>query len=306
MSFSATDLQALHRLVATRAGAAPPDAPDRTRWNSLLGTVERELRATKARRENTEETVEAPGASGGLAPTDIGELVFAIDIPLQIDVPRKSPRILWTVGAEKPQAVRGALATKLLGKDKKKHRTALKSWKALPAGATVPFAGGNISADWTPVALNLAPTMNAYRSMQTFSKQNARKEVAKRIADERKRWPSSAWGGRHEKVKHGNKERLSPVGGERRLVRVTRFSARRPDDLGVDVIGGKLPLDQVVIAGILGDDSDAWCAREGHWAPAKTGEGFLRIEVYRLLGEQGVPRPAAARKRSAKAATDST
>ena len=307
MSLTTTHLHALRALVSARVGAAPVDAPDRSQWDGLLGAVDGELREVQSRRTGKKKATAsgdgvAPAGNGGLTEADIGERVFVLDLPLQIEKPRKKPRILWAAPGEKPQPIRGRLASKLFG-SAAKAKVAVKSWASLPAGATVPFKGGEIVADFTPVALVLAPTMNALRGMPTFSKQNARKEIAKRISEERARWPKAPWGGQHERVKHGTRERLSPVGGRRRFVRVTRFSARRPDDLGPDVIGAKLLLDQIVEAGILGDDSAAWCEREGRWEAAKTGAGFLRLEVHELHGEHGVPRPAAARKKKRPNAT---
>lgn len=288
MSFSAVQLKALGLLVEARLAGVAAESPERPKWEGLLAAVRRERPAN--------DTTATPAGEGtGAAPPKLGELVFAIDLPLQVEKPRAKPRLLFAKPGGDPQPIKGKLATKLFG-DAKKARAAMKSWAALPAGVAVPFGGGQITSDWTPIVLVLAPTMNALRGMPTFSKQNARKVIATHIADARKQWPKAAWGGRREAVKHGNTTRVSPVGGERRFVRVTRFSSRRPDDLSPDVIGAKLALDQLVAAGILGDDSDAWCAREGRWEAAPTGQGRLRIEVFTLTGEDAVPRAKGRKK----------
>jgi hypothetical protein len=301
MTLSAKHLTAICRLVTARIGAGGETDPQRAAWQELLEAVEKE----RAGRPPANDTALPPPGAAAPAPApepiELGERGFALDLPLQIEVLRQKPRILYAVPGEKPQAIRGKLATKLFG-SAKKARAAVKSWTSLPAGVAVPFAKGEITTDWAPIVLNLAPTMNVLRGMPVFSKQKARKAIGERIAAERVRWPKSAWSGRREKVRHGTSARVSPVGGERRLVRVTRFSSRRPDDVSPDVIGAKLAIDRLVEAGILGDDSDAWCAREGRWKPARTGEGFLRIEVYELLGEAGEPRAAAARTRPKRTA----
>lgn len=247
MTFSAKHLTAIHRLVAARVAAGGQTAD----WQELLAAVEAERIGRVAN------DTAAPLAAGA---NDLGELVFAIDLPLQVEKPRTKPRILKGK----------ALA------------------KALKEGAS--------PIDWSPVVTILCPTMNTHKGMRTFARQVARKELDQRIAAERLRWPRSPWGG--VRVGQTKKKRGTPVGGRRRFVRVTRFSSRRPDELAVDVLGGKLPVDRLVEAGVLGDDNDAWCAREGRWEQAKTGEGFLRVEVFELEGEAGVPRAGASKKRA--------
>lgn len=276
---------ALELLVSARVAAGGERDPRRAEWLGLLDAVR------KARAAN--DTTPVP-----LVETPLGPLVFAISLPLQVEKPRKKPRILFAAPGQEPAAIRGKLATKLFG-SAKAAKAALRSWEALPAGASVSFKGGQITADWSPVVIQLAPTMNTLRGMPVFSKQNARKIIAERIAAERARWPDAHWGGQREAVQRGKSTRMSPVGGKRRYVRVTRFSSRRPDDLGPDAMGAKLALDQIVQAGILGDDSDAWCERKGQWEPANPKEGMLVLEVFELVGESGVPRPASARKKPA-------
>lgn len=68
----------------------------------------------------------------------------------------------------------------------------------------------------------------------------------------------------------------------RRLVRCTRHSSAAPDEIGVDIIGGKLPLDRLVQANVLRDDNAKWCAREASWLKAPPKKGLVVIEVYDL------------------------
>lgn len=271
MTLSATHLTALRRLVSARVAAGGESDPQCSKWRGLLAAVDAELVGVPAANDTTAPAVPAAPA--------LGDLVFAIDLPLQVEKPRQKPRLLFSKPGEKPRTLKGQELKKALA------------------------AGHKPTADWTPITTILCPTLNVYKSMRTFAKQKVRKVLAERIVAERLRWPNHPWGGRRELVKRGASTRMSPVGGRRRFVRVTRHSSRRPDDMSPDVLGGKMPLDQLVDAGILGDDSDAWCAREGRWEAAKTGEGYLRIEVFELAGEAGVPRTPAQRKRAARGAT---
>jgi hypothetical protein len=286
MTLSSQHLAAIERMVSASVAARGPADPATPRLQELLDAVRKEQAPANdtITPDVTEELVR------------LGPLVFQIDLPLQVEKARTKPRLLWAKPGVAPKPITGKLATKLFG-DAKRARAALRSWVSLPAGARVPFGGGEITADWTPYTIVVCPTLNAYKSMRTFARQNARKLIAERIAAERRRWPDHRWGGAHELVPHGKEQRRSPVGGHRRFVRVTRHSSRRPDELACDVLGGKIPLDGLVEAGILGDDSDAWCEREGRWEAAKTGEGFLRIEVYALTGDAAVPRPVRRRTR---------
>lgn len=297
MTFSPVHLTAIDLLVEARLSTVPATSPDRPKWEGLRAQVRAELATAKPANDTSQEEALAP-APAPPTPLALGELVFSIDLPLQIEKVRTRPRLLLTRPGEKPKTLTAALLTKLAGGDKKRAKLLRQGWSKLPAGAgDVAFAGGQVSADWSPIIVVVCPTLNVFKSLRTFAKQNARQEIAERIARERLRWPRAAWGGQREQVQRGSTSRLSPVGGARRFVRVTRCSSRRPDDLSPDVIGGKIALDQLVEAGLLGDDSDVWCAREARWEPAKTGEGHVRIEVFELEGEAGVPRTPKPKKR---------
>lgn len=75
---------------------------------------------------------------------------------------------------------------------------------------------------------------------------------------------------------------ISRSGGRRRVVVVTRASRSRPDELSVDIIGGKIPIDRLVVAGVLRGDTDEWLARYPMWKSAKAGEGSVTIDVYEI------------------------
>ena len=139
--------------------------------------------------------------------------------------------------------------------------------------------------------LRLAPRMNelaprgASPAMMRKKKQ-IQAELDSLIFVARTRHPD--WSARFEtkgvirKTKKGPRPGVMRVGGRRRLVRVTRHSARRPDELSVDVIGGKLPIDRLVAAGILVNDNHGWLERLADWRPAHGEAQRVIVEVFEL------------------------
>ncbi len=115
--------------------------------------------------------------------------------------------------------------------------------------------------------LPLAPTLNTYAGMKGWARGKMRKQVDDYVL----RLP---WGN-------------AQAEGERRLVVVTRHSSREPDEVSCDVIGGKIALDRLVIAGILAGDSRKWIDREAHWVQCKPGFGKLVVEVYEAAESRG-------------------
>jgi hypothetical protein len=122
------------------------------------------------------------------------------------------------------------------------------------------------SAPLKAYKLALAPTLNAYGSMKPWMQAQLRKELDLRLLAEVAKWPAC---------------RLL---GERRprAVRVTRYSSVTPDEIGVDVLGGKVPVDRLVRAGILAGDTGALLQREARWEKAPPGGGHLLVEVFDL------------------------
>lgn len=118
-----------------------------------------------------------------------------------------------------------------------------------------------------PVTRHLAPTLNAYGSMKPWQRAILYKALDARIMAELHRWPLA----------------IQRAVRLRRAAVVTRFSSRRPDEIGVDVLGGKVPIDRLVQAGILRGDSAKDLDREAHWQPAKPGQGSLLITVHDLV-----------------------
>jgi hypothetical protein len=131
--------------------------------------------------------------------------------------------------------------------------------------------------------LDLAPTMNVYASMLPWQRARAREAIMTVLSYAARTSPGCLLGiVRGPAKKRG---RLGAVvdGGHsrRRHVVVTRYSSRRPDEVSCDTVGGKLPIDCLVRAGVLRDDSAKWCTREARWERVPRGAaGFVEIEVY--------------------------
>lgn len=159
-----------------------------------------------------------------------------------------------------------------------------------------------------------APTMNEYNALDPWRKEALRKAYDAEIETRKKEWPAWWCGctdtmverpdkkttcrkckgtGKNKKAKAchdcdglGKKE-APPLahreGGRRRVVVVTRVSSVRPDELSLDAhLGGKIPLDRLVQAGVLRGDSDKWLARYGIWQQAVPGEGYVLVDVYEI------------------------
>ena len=129
--------------------------------------------------------------------------------------------------------------------------------------------------------LALAPTMNVYASAESWKRAIWRKNVDAQILlalrnirpMAKVRYPA-----RHKEINeamHG-----AGLGAtERRRVVVTRYSSREPDDIAIDIIGGKVALDRLKQCGLLVDDNRQWCQREALWRKAPPRFGYVEIEV---------------------------
>lgn len=129
---------------------------------------------------------------------------------------------------------------------------------------------------------SITPTMNEFSSMPGWKKGLVRGALDKRIVLQLRQggWPRGRGVGEVRAKLVRGKAKTEVVTGERRVVVVTRHSSRRVDELSVDVIGGKVPVDRLVIAGILAGDSAKWLERVARWERAAPGEGKLAIEVF--------------------------
>jgi hypothetical protein len=137
--------------------------------------------------------------------------------------------------------------------------------------------------------LRLAPTLNAYAATKRHKWQmaNLNREVDQLIMIAKAAWPSwrmddLAVRHQHQIVTGKLRTKERRTGGRRRLVLVTRYSSREPDEVSADVCGGKLPLDRLKHAEIIVDDNRKWLAREAHWCKAPPSKGRVVISVYEL------------------------
>lgn len=112
----------------------------------------------------------------------------------------------------------------------------------------------------------IAPTLNAYESMKPWVQAKVRKEVDARIMAELHRWPAALLRGQRRA----------------RQVVVTRRSSSMPDEISVDVVGGKIPIDRLVHLGVLAGDTQALLDRDAQWRQARPGEGALVVEVFEV------------------------
>lgn len=165
-----------------------------------------------------------------------------------------------------------------------------------------------------------APTLNEYNALDPWKKGHVCDALDAEIARLRAEWPSWSCGSVDRAVERpdkkvrcsdckgeGNvvrKRKAGPVrvecpacngsgkapappmtvreGGRRRAVVITRESSVRPDEIAVDAIGGKIPLDRLVHAGVLRGDSPQWLVRYCDWKSVAPGEGRVVIDVYEI------------------------
>lgn len=155
----------------------------------------------------------------------------------------------------------------------------------------LPIEAVDLGKAGKPLLIGLTPTLNAYAGMKGWARAKARTEVDRRIVVAQAAW--SRW---HS----GVKKRAKVVGGEpvivavpgtgrRRLVRLVRRSSRRVDEVSVDVLGGKLPVDRLVQAEVLVGDSARWLEREAAWEPCDPGDGRVIVEVFELPASLAAP-----------------
>jgi hypothetical protein len=116
--------------------------------------------------------------------------------------------------------------------------------------------------------LELAPTMNAYASMEGWHQAKLRKMIDIHIVAQFAKWPAA---------------RLKGV-ARVRLVRGTRLSSRRVDEESLDACGFKLAVDRLVRGGVLAGDMAKHIHREARWIYAKPGAGRALVEVFDAIG----------------------
>ncbi len=132
------------------------------------------------------------------------------------------------------------------------------------------------------VAPLMAATMNEYNALDPWRKEAIRKAFDQEIERLKTSWPAWWCGSLDRTVVVKTKEKRVREGGRRRAVLVTRESSLRPDELALDTIGAKIPLDRLVQAGVLRGDSPQWLARFCEWKRAAPGEGRVIVDVYEI------------------------
>lgn len=130
-----------------------------------------------------------------------------------------------------------------------------------------------------------APMLNEYSQLPGWARTKISHAIDWEIARRRPKWPHwrAGFTERAEIVK--GKLRRIRDGGRRRIALVRRESSVRPDESdSADSIGGKIPLDRLVLAGVLVGDSHRWLERHAEWRPAPGGAGRVVIEIYEEAG----------------------
>ncbi len=146
-----------------------------------------------------------------------------------------------------------------------------------------------------------AATLNEYANLDTWQKTTMREVIDAAVESECDQYPAAkmaminvAKPRKPNKPKPGKApkkpskkkpiERVQWEGGRRRAVVLTRHACQPTDEpSSVDVSGGKFVVDALVRAGVLHDDSVAWCVRFAEWKHVPSSErGVCEIAVYEL------------------------
>ena len=125
--------------------------------------------------------------------------------------------------------------------------------------------------EWRIPAAN-APTMNEWGFWKVWRKARARRDLDDALA---------ALLAAHPEAAHCGAEVM-------RWVRVTRFTVQPKliDDAAVDQIGGKMPVDALVRAGVLAGDSPRHVRREARVEATKRGNTHVLVEVFAVAQEE--------------------
>lgn len=122
------------------------------------------------------------------------------------------------------------------------------------------------------VPLTVAPSMNIYSNMETWQKDKLRKALDWHVAAAVSKWRGC----------------ILPKGSKRRrMVIVTRRSSARIDENSVDVMGGKVPIDRMVLANVLAGDDAKLLLRRSGWEKAPPGKGSVLVRVYEIAKTAG-------------------
>lgn len=115
-----------------------------------------------------------------------------------------------------------------------------------------------------------SPTMNTFAGMKVWMKKRLRVELDSQAARLCEAYPNARL--------HGAKRK--------RWVRVTRFSIKKVDEVSVDILGGKMPIDSLVRVGVLAEDNQEFLHREAKWEKAQMGQSHLLVEVFECARDE--------------------
>lgn len=134
-----------------------------------------------------------------------------------------------------------------------------------------------------------APTLNEYNGLESWQKERLRETIDGKIFETRTHWPRWNCGAVRRAYTEKGKIKFELKGGRKRLVHVTRHSRAKVDECSVDILGGKIPVDRLVHAGIIAGDDERCILRRAEWQPAPSGQGRVVLDVYELPGYPLVP-----------------
>lgn len=127
---------------------------------------------------------------------------------------------------------------------------------------------GELVLSWR-IARQQAPTLNEYAFLKGWQKKRLRGELDALLRGLLPAWPKADL----------------HCAQRKRWVRATRFSPNRVDEVSLDVLGAKMPLDALTRCGVLHDDDGAFLVREGRWEKCKRGETCVLLEVFEVTTE---------------------
>ena len=149
---------------------------------------------------------------------------------------------------------------------------------------------GALVLSWR-IPREMAPTLNEYAFMKGWQRKKRRAELDAALRGLLPDFPRAEL----------------HVAKRQRWVRATRFSTQAVDDISLDVLGAKMPLDSLVRMDVLSDDNASFLIREGRWEKCKRGETSVLLEVFEVTTDgrdiaepvNGTAPPAPARERGA-------
>lgn len=117
----------------------------------------------------------------------------------------------------------------------------------------------------------LCPTLNRYASMEGWQRAKLSQAIDLHLMAEFTKFPRA-------RMKAIAPKATIPT----RWVRFTRFTSNVIDEISIDIIGGKMPIDRLVHARIISGDSAKHIVREPVAAKVAPGAGSCLLEVMEI------------------------